>query len=158
MVRHPLWDTLSLPLLALLYVRKKDIPPLAKAYPWELRTKLELAAELAGWLARWLRHAGKALWLVADGAYAKRPFLKPALALGLVVFSRLRKDARLGACLRPGAGPASAGRCRPTTRAASTWPSGPGRSAAGRWPQAERRTSRRNGSGSAASNSGGRAG
>ena len=94
-VRHPLWDTLSLPLRALLYVRRKDVPRLAKAYPWEFRTKLELAAELAGWLARWLRHAGKALWLVADGAYAKRPFLKPALGLGLVVFSRLRKDARL---------------------------------------------------------------
>ena len=95
LARHPLWDTLSLPLRALLYVRRKDVPKLAKAYPWEFRTKLELAAELAGWLARWLRHAGKALWLVADGAYAKRPFLKPALELGLVVFSRLRKDARL---------------------------------------------------------------
>jgi hypothetical protein len=95
LARHPLWDTLSLPLRALLYVRAKDVPRLAEAYPWEFRTKLELAAELAGWLARWLRHAGKALWLVADGAYAKRPFLKPALALGLVVFSRLRKDARL---------------------------------------------------------------
>jgi hypothetical protein len=94
-VRHPRWDTLSLPLRALLYVRKKDVPRLAEAYPWEFRTKLELAAELAGWLARWLRHAGKALWLVADGAYAKQPFLKPALALGLVVFSRLRRDARL---------------------------------------------------------------
>jgi hypothetical protein len=95
LVRHPRWDTLSLPLRALLYVRKKDVPRLAKAYPWDFRTKLELAAELAGWLARWLRHAGKALWLVADGAYAKRPFLRPALDLGLVVFSRLRKDARL---------------------------------------------------------------
>jgi hypothetical protein len=95
LARHPLWDTLSLPLRALLYVRAKDVPRLAEAYPWEFRTKLELAAELVGWLARWLRHAGKALWLVSDGAYAKRPFLKPALGLGLVVFSRLRKDARL---------------------------------------------------------------
>jgi DDE superfamily endonuclease len=94
-VRHPLWGTLSLPLRALPYVRRKDVPRLAQAYPWEFRTKLELAAELAGWLARWLPRAGQALWLVADGAYAKRPFLKPALALGLVVFSRLRKDARL---------------------------------------------------------------
>src|SRR5262249_3704254 len=34
-VRHPLWDTLSLPLRALLYVRRKDVPKLAKAYPWE---------------------------------------------------------------------------------------------------------------------------
>ncbi len=95
LARHPCWDTLSLPLRALLYVRARDVPRLAQAYPWEFRTKLELAAELVAWLAGWLRHAGKALWLVADGAYAKRPFLKPALALGLVVFSRLRKDARL---------------------------------------------------------------
>src|SRR5438067_1568277 len=95
LARHPLWHTLSLPLRALLYVRARDVPRLAKAYPWEFRTKLELAAELARWLLVWLGTTGKALWLVADGAYAKRPFLQPALALGLVVFSRLRKDARL---------------------------------------------------------------
>src|SRR5262249_43946687 len=74
---HPLWDTLSLPLRALLYVRKKDVPRLAKAYPWDFRTKLELAADMARWLLEWLGQSGKALWLVADGAYAKRPFLKP---------------------------------------------------------------------------------
>ena len=95
LVRHPLWDTLSLPLRALLYVRAKDVPRLAKAYPWEFRTKLELAVELVRWLLVWLGHTNQALWLVVDGAYAKRPFLKPVLALGLVVFSRLRKDARL---------------------------------------------------------------
>lgn len=94
-VRHPLWDTLSLPLRALLYVRQKDVPRLAQAYPWEFRTKLELAAELVRWLLVWLGATGKALWLVVDGAYANRPFLKPALAAGLVVFSRLRKDAHL---------------------------------------------------------------
>ncbi len=94
-VRHSLWDTLSLPLRALLYVRQKDVPQLAKAYPWEFRTKLQLAAELVRWLTVWLGETGKALWLVVDGAYAKRPFLKPVLALGAVVFSRLRKDARL---------------------------------------------------------------
>jgi hypothetical protein len=32
---------------------------------------------------------------VADGAYAKAPFLKPAMALGMTVVSRLRKDAAL---------------------------------------------------------------
>ncbi len=95
LVRHPLWDTLSLPLRARLYVRKKDVPQLAKAYPWDFRTQLELAAELVGWLTEWLGQTGKALWLVADGAYAKRPFLKPVLALGVVVFSRLRQDAHL---------------------------------------------------------------
>ncbi|MCI0460800.1 MAG: transposase [Gemmataceae bacterium] len=95
-VRHPLWHTLSLPLHALLYVRAKDVPRLAQAYPWDFHTKLELAADLVRWLLLWLGHTGKALWLAVDGAYAKRPFLKPALALGLGVFSRLRRDARLG--------------------------------------------------------------
>lgn len=94
-VRHSLWGTLSLPLRALLYVRAKDVPQLAKAYPWDFRTKLELAAELVRWLSSWLCVTGKALWLVADGAYAKRPFLGPVQALGVVVFSRLRKDANL---------------------------------------------------------------
>jgi len=93
--RHCWWDTLSLPLRALLYVRAKHVPKLAKEYSWTFRTKLELAAELVGWLTVWLGRTGKALWLVADGAYAKRPFLRPVLALGLVVFSRLRKDAAL---------------------------------------------------------------
>jgi hypothetical protein len=95
LVRHPAWNTLALPLRALLYVRAKDIGKLTKHYPWSFRTKLELAAELARWLKVWLSSLGKELWLVVDGAYAKRPFLKPARALGLVVFSRLRKDAHL---------------------------------------------------------------
>jgi hypothetical protein len=95
LVRHPLWHTLCWPLHALLYVRVKDVPELAKAYPWEFRTKLELAVALVRWLTEWLGRAGKALWLTADGAYAKRPFLRPVLALGLVVFSRLRRDANL---------------------------------------------------------------
>ena len=95
LVRHPRWDTLSLPLRALLYVRAKDVPALAQETPWTFQTKLEQAAELVRWLTAWLGCTGKALWLVADGAYAKRPFLRPVLALGLVVFSRLRKDAAL---------------------------------------------------------------
>ena len=95
LARHPWWHTLSLPLRALLYVRAKDVPALAKDYPWEFRTKLELAVALVRWLTVWLVPADKALWLAANGAYAKRPFLRPVLALGLVVFSRLRKDAGL---------------------------------------------------------------
>ncbi len=35
------------------------------------------------------------MWLAVDGAYAVRPFLLPVRALGIVVFSRLRKDACL---------------------------------------------------------------
>ena len=95
LAHHPAWDTLALPLRTLLYVRAKDIPQLAKRYPWEFRTKLELAVELTRWLCVWLGGLGKELRLVVDGAYAKRPFLQPVMALGVVVFSRLRKDASL---------------------------------------------------------------
>jgi hypothetical protein len=35
------------------------------------------------------------VWAVVDGAYAKGPFLKPLLRLGVTVVSRLRKDAAL---------------------------------------------------------------
>lgn len=95
LVHHPAWDTLALPLRALLYVRAQEVPKLAKRYPWTFRTKLELAAELVRWLGIWLSSLGKELRVVVDGAYAKRPFLGPVLALGIVVFSRLRKDAHL---------------------------------------------------------------
>ena len=94
-VHHPLWGTIGLPLLALLYVRKKDIAKLPRWYEIGFRTKLQMAAELVAWLATWLKHLGKELWIVADGAYAKRPFLKKALAAGVVIVSRLRKDAAL---------------------------------------------------------------
>jgi DDE superfamily endonuclease len=82
LARHPLWHTLALPLRALLYVRAKHVPALAKEYPWEFRTKLQLAVELVEWLVFWLGRSGRALWLAADGGYAKAPFLKPAKALG----------------------------------------------------------------------------
>ena len=59
------------------------------------RTKLEMAAEAVAWLADWLKYLGKTLWVVADGAYAKRPFLKAAKAAAVVVVSRLRRDAAL---------------------------------------------------------------
>jgi DDE superfamily endonuclease len=95
LAHHPLWHTLALPLHALLYVRAKDVPQLAKDYPWEFRTKLELAVDLVRWLLSWLGRSGKTLWLVVDGAYAKRPFLKAVVGPGVVVVSRLRKDAAL---------------------------------------------------------------
>ena len=54
MAHHPVWDTLALPLRALLYVRAKDVPTVAKRYPWTFATKLELAVELVRWLCLWL--------------------------------------------------------------------------------------------------------
>jgi hypothetical protein len=100
-VRHPRWGAIGLPLTALLYVRQKQIALLSCLYGVVFRTKLEMAAELVEWLVFWLQYTGKVLWIVADGAYAKRPFLRRALAAGVVVVSRLRKDAALRSLPEP---------------------------------------------------------
>jgi hypothetical protein len=104
-LRHPLWGALALPLRAMLYVRQKTMPSIPKRRNWKFRTKLELAARLVEWLARLVKAAGKTLWVVVDGGYTKMPFLKPVLAVGVVVVGRLRKDAALRDLpprLRPG--------------------------------------------------------
>lgn len=93
--RHPLWNTIGLPLLGLMYVRAKDIAKIPARYAWEFRTKLVLAAEQILRFAELAKIAGKSVWVVADGAYAKRPFMKPLRAAGVTVVSRLRKDAHL---------------------------------------------------------------
>ncbi len=86
---------IALPLLARLYVRKKDLPSIDPKHRPAFRTKLELAVEMLRWAKPWLGLLGKPIWVVADGAYAKADFLKPAAALGMTVVSRLRKDAAL---------------------------------------------------------------
>ena len=94
---HPLGGVIGLPLRSILYVRQIDIPQLKEKYGWEFRTKHQLGVELMTWVMRSLKKLGaKApVWLVVDGAYAARPFLKPLIDLDVVVISRLRKDARL---------------------------------------------------------------
>lgn len=92
---HPLWGMIALPLLARLYVRQKDLGAIDKRHRPAFATKLELAVELVRWAKVWLGFLGKPLWVVADGAYAKAAFLKPQVAWGVVVVSRLRKDAAL---------------------------------------------------------------
>jgi hypothetical protein len=94
-VRHRLWGAIGLPLRAMLYVRQRTIASIPKKYRWPFQTKLQLAAKLIGWLAPILHAAGKRVWAVVDGGYAKRPFLKPAAEAGVVVVGRLRKDAAL---------------------------------------------------------------
>jgi hypothetical protein len=94
-LRHPLWGALALPLRAMLYVRRKTMPKIPKKRNWRFRTKLELAARLLEWLAGLVKKAGRTLWVVVDGGYTKLPFLKPALAAGVVIVGRLRKDAAL---------------------------------------------------------------
>ena len=95
LLNHTAWGTIALPLLSRLYVRKKDLPKIDPKHRPDFRTKLERAVELLRWAKAWLGHLGKALWVVADGAYAKKEFLKPAIALGMTVVSRLRCDAAL---------------------------------------------------------------
>ncbi len=64
-------------------------------------TKLVLAARLVEWIAPIVKQAGKTLWVVVDGGYAKAPFLKRALRDGVTVVGRLRKDAALRDLPRP---------------------------------------------------------
>jgi hypothetical protein len=112
LVAHPAWGVVALPLLARLYVRKKDLPAIDPKHRPAFRTKLEMAVELLRWAKPWLDLMELPIWVVADGAYASREFLKPAMALGMTVVSRLRKDA----ALRSVPGPRPAGkRGRPRT-------------------------------------------
>ena len=115
LAHHPRWGTIGLPLRALLYVRAKDVVWLMLLYRIGFRTKLAMAAELVLWAADWLRYLGKVLWVVTDGAYAKRPFLQAARAAGVVVVSRLRKDAALWSVPVPPRPGAPTRRGRPPT-------------------------------------------
>lgn len=94
LARHEQWGAIAFPLQAQLYVRKADLPRLPPERPRAFRTKLEMAVgqlqELKPWVGDFQQR-----WVVADGAYAKKPFLKGAKAAGFVVVSRLRRDAAL---------------------------------------------------------------
>ena len=96
-VRHSLWGAIGLPLLARLYVRKKDIDAqqLTVLRDVTFETKLVMAGEMVTEAAKWVKSLDRTLWVVADGAYAKRPFLQEAAAAKAIVVSRLRKDAAL---------------------------------------------------------------
>jgi DDE superfamily endonuclease len=92
---HPECGTLALPLHAELYIRRADIDRLPPDRPREFRTKLQQAAGQLHWLLPWVKHRFRELWVVVDGGYAKKPFLKPAAEDGYTVVGRLRKDAAL---------------------------------------------------------------
>jgi hypothetical protein len=110
LLRHPLWGTIGLPLLGLLYVRLADIAKIPKKHGWEFRTKLQLAVAALRPLVQLAIAAGKTVWIAADGAYAKRHFLLPLGRMGVTVVSRLRKDAALRTVPTP---PKTKGRGRP---------------------------------------------
>src|SRR5262249_47904452 len=102
----PDFGTIALPLRASLYVRAKDVPRLPPEQRWPFRTKLELAVAQLRWLRPWVAGWAEALWVVVDGGYAKKEFLRPAQQEGFTVVGRLRKDAALctlpPAARRPG--------------------------------------------------------
>ena len=101
LITHPAWGVVALPLLARLYVRKKDLPGIDPKHRPEFRIKFDMGVELLRWASTLLESLGKPIWVVADGAYARAPFLKPAMALGMTVVSRLRKDAALWSVPKP---------------------------------------------------------
>jgi hypothetical protein len=94
-MRHPCFGALALPLRAMLYVRRKTMAKIPKCRVWAFATKLVLAARLVEWIAPIVKQAGKTLWIVVDGGYAKAPFLRRAVRAGVTVMGRLRKDAAL---------------------------------------------------------------
>lgn len=95
--KHPLWGVIALPLRSLLYVRAVDVPRLQEKNDWEFRTKHQLAVTLVLWFVKIIRGLGlkNDVWVVADGAYAAIPFIEPLRQQGVVIVSRLRKDACL---------------------------------------------------------------
>jgi hypothetical protein len=97
LARHPVFGTIALPLLSWLYVRLVDVPKLQTRHAWKFRTKLELALELCLQVMDQLRALGsKAGFLfVFDGAYAARELVRPLLARGATVVTRLRRNAQL---------------------------------------------------------------
>jgi hypothetical protein len=94
--RHKNFGTIGLPLLARMYVKARDAKTIGLAF----KTKTEQAVELAKWAYNCCRRLGKKLWIVADGGYTRASFLKPVIKMGVVVISRLRKDAVLYAELK----------------------------------------------------------
>jgi hypothetical protein len=98
---HPDHGTLALPLHAELYVRRIDIDKLPPDRPRAFRTKLEQAAGQLRWLRPWVEGRFEERWVVVDGGFAKKPFLKPAALEGYAVVGRLRKDAALWSLPEP---------------------------------------------------------
>lgn len=96
-LRHPQWGAMALPLRAMLYVRQQTMAAIPPWRGWpRFATKLQLAARLVEWVVPILKKAGKTVWIIVDGGYTKRPFLRRVLRQGkVVVIGRLRKDAAL---------------------------------------------------------------
>ena len=76
-------------------MRLKDIGKIPAQHDWTFQTKLQLALAGLRDLMALAILAKKTVWIVFDGAYAKRALLRPLQKMGITVVSRLRKDAAL---------------------------------------------------------------
>jgi hypothetical protein len=96
LVRHRLSGIIGLPLWAMLYVRRRDVPRLPARAGWSFRTKPELAGVMIGATAAALRGTWCGpTWLLTDGGYARRPIFRAARGAGWRLVTRLRRDAHL---------------------------------------------------------------
>jgi hypothetical protein len=95
LARHEQRGTVALPLRSEMYVREKDVARLDPDRRVPFRTKLAMAAEQLSWLMAQRGGRFKEVWAVVDGGYSKRPFLRPAAELGVVVVGRLPCNAAL---------------------------------------------------------------
>ena len=73
LVTHKAWGTIALPLLARLYVRKKDLPGIDPKHRPAFRTKLELAVEMLRWAKPWLGLLGCRSGWWPTGPMPRRP-------------------------------------------------------------------------------------
>ena len=89
--RHKNFGTIGLPLLARMYVKARDVKNIGLVF----KSKTEQAVELAKWAYKCCKNLGKRLWIVTDGGFTRASFLKPAIKTGVVIITRLRKDAVL---------------------------------------------------------------
>jgi hypothetical protein len=85
LAQHPDWGTRALPVQAQFYLRAADLGKLPRERRRPFATKLALAAAQLAWLKTWTADRFAAFWAGVDGAYAKRPFLRPAQAAGGVI-------------------------------------------------------------------------
>jgi hypothetical protein len=93
---HNSFGTICFPLLARMYVKAKDVKTIGLSF----KSKTEQAVELAKWAYKCCNNLGKQLWLVTDGGFTRASFLKPVIKTGVIVVTRLRKDAVLYAELK----------------------------------------------------------
>ena len=97
LAKHPSFGVIALTLLSQLYVRKVDIEKLDRRYGWTFQTKHQLALGMVRSVTKGLRALGSRakVMVIFDGAYTSRDLVRPLVADGATVVSRLRRDAKL---------------------------------------------------------------